>query len=357
MKIDSFILKLQNEIDKRIKIASDSLLVNDTTTAKEHMDWVITATDIINKSKKKPNKLKWAIAVGLATVFLIGLGLAIRIPETNISVDVIAKSVSFHINKAWVLNNRFYPSELNVTNLEEVNAAGINIKITKKQPFDFNLKGPGIVADKLEFSTNAEITIRLQDTSQNFIIKNDTFVTDIQVKKARLNIDNGLLDTAVDFEIPEIFKIRSSPSVAIPIDIMLADTAGWSFKDIRIADINFLEESNPGSGKFISSILSGNIKVLETEEDTRLEEGDWLNLENLKSRRSQITKSGSHLIIHIEGEVSEARAGSELFEKKLNPSLLEYLYYAKSFAFFWSVIVFIFSLTWSIKNTIFTNQL
>jgi len=96
--------------------------------------------------------------------------------------------------------------------------------------------------------------------------------------------------------------------------------------------------------------------VLETDKETILQKGDWLLLDNLKNRRLQITKSSSGLRIHIEGEVSKANSGSELFEKQLNPSIIEYLYYAKSFAFFWSAIVFLFSFIWSLRNTIFSNE-
>lgn len=356
MKRDFSILKLQEEINKRIKITSDALLKNDKAKARENIEWIEIATNLSAKIKKRPNKVKWAIIVGLVSVFLMGLGLTLRIPKTNISADIETKSVSLKLKKEWILDNRFSVSELNITNLKEVYAAGANIKITKEQPFNMNLKGNNILIDKIVFSPNADITIQLQNNLSNFIIKNDTLITGVQVTEAHLNIDGGQVDTILNFEIPEIFNIKSFPSVAVPIDIMFVDTANWSFRDVSISEINFLEESVPGSGKFISSITSGNVKILEIDKDTKLEEGDWLLLENLKNRRIQIAKTISGLKIHVEGEVSKASAGSELFGKKLNPTIIEYLYYAKSFAFFWSSIVFLCSMIWSLKNTIFSNE-
>lgn len=356
MKTNLSIVKLQEEINERIHTALEALLKNDITKAKENIEWASTATDIIAKTKKKPNKIKWAIMVGLISLFIIGLGLVIKIPSANISVDIVTNSVHFKLQNEWVLNNRFSFSGLNITNLKLVRSAGANIDISAEQPFSINFKGDHLVADKLTFSPGADITIQLHDSSQHFIVKNDTLVTGIQVQRAHISTGNGLLDTSVNFEVPEIFNIESFPSAAVPIDIMITDTSAWSFKDMRISEISFLEESSPGTGLFISSIISGNIKVLEIDKDTPLEEGDWLTLSDIKTRRMKISRAASNLLIHIEGEVSRARAGTELFEKTLNPSALEYLYYAKSFAFFWSAIVCISSLVWSVKNSILSDQ-
>lgn len=355
MKIHFSIGELHKEIQRRIKIASDSLLENDIPTAKENIEWVQIAKDIIEQSKKKPTKVKWAIIVGIVSVLLIGLGFSIRIPTTNLSVDIVTRSVSFKLEKEWVLNNRFSLSELTITNLREVSVRGPNIHLIQEQPFTINLKGENIIIDKFVFSSNAEITIRFLNNTYAFIVKNDTLVTDVQVGKAQVTIDNSLLDTAVNFEIPELFHIKSFPSVTIPIDILLIDTATWRFRDMWISDINFLEETTPGSGQFISAIRSGQVKVLEIDKVMQLEEGDWLILENLKNRRIQLRKSELGLVLHMEGEVSQAKGGSELFEKNLNPTLIEYLYYAKTVGFFWSAIVFMCSFIWSLRNTLFSS--
>lgn len=350
------IADLQKEINRRVKIASESLLQNDVPGAKENIEWIDTATDLIAKSKKKSNTIIWAASVGLISIFFIGIGFSLRIPTTNLSIDIITRGIRFKLTEDWVLNNRFLVSELAITNLREVSARGANINVVKNQSFDLNVKGENIIVDKLMFSSNATIRIQSEDKGYAFIVNNDTLVTDIQVGKAHVNIDNGLLlDTALNFEIPELFHITSFASKAIPIEIKLVDTTGWIFRDMLISDIEFMEESTPGSGNFISSIISGKVRVLEVDQEIQLQQGDWLLLKNLVNRRIQLTKSIAGIFIHIEGEVSQAKAGSELFEKKINPTIVEYLYHAKSFAFFWSAIVFMCSFIWSLKNTIFLN--
>lgn len=356
MRNDDSLRKLERQINERIKIAYDALLKNDKTTALENIEWVKTASIVIGKLKKKPNNIRAGIIVGLISVFLIGLGLTLKMPAMNVSIDIITKSVTLKLKKDWITSTRFSVSQLSISNLKEVSAPGANIKVTNSQPFDMELKGDNIVLDKFGLSSNSEITIQTENNNQAFLIKNDRLSTDVQVGKANLHINNAQVDTALNFEVPETFKIKSFPSVAIPISIMFTDTTDWRFRDMLISNITFLEESLPGSGKFVSSIVSGTLKILEIDKEIALEEGDWLLLENLANRRLEITKSNSELKIHVEGIIAKAKAGSELFEKELNPSILEYLYYTKFMAFFWSCVVFIFTLIWSIKNALFSNQ-
>jgi hypothetical protein len=232
----------------------------------------------------------------------------------------------------------------------------VNINIKDNQPFNLNIVGSRIGMDNIGLSANSEMTIHLQNNEQNFLIKYDSLNTDLQISNARININDGQLDTNVDYKIPEIFNVKSFPSIAMPINITFIDTSNWIIRDLPISEVNFLEERSPGTGKFNSSIISGKIKILETEKEYVLEEGDWLNLNHPKCRRIQISKVNNSIKIHIEGEVSKASAGAELFEQKLNPTIVEYLYYAKSFAFFWACLVFMWSLIWSVKNSIFSNN-
>lgn len=353
MKKDTTLFKLKQEINKRLKIATDSLLHDDKAKAKENIEWVDIATTLSDKAEKKSDKRKIPILIGLISIFLIGLGLILKIPKANIVVDIVTKNVALKLNKEWLISNRFSSPEVTIDNLKEVSSPGMNIEVKKDKPFSIDLKGKDIVVNNFRLSPGTEFLIQLQDSLQYFKIKNGSLTTAIQAGTARVNINDGQIDTNLNVRIPQLFTIKSFQSVAVPISIMLRDTSQWKFRDISISGIDFLEESPPGSGKFISSIISGNVKVLETDKETRLEEGDWLLLKKLQNRRIQITKSDSNLKIHFEGEVSNVRAGSELFEKNLKPTIIEYLYYAKSFAFFWSCVVFIWSLLWGFKNTLF----
>ena len=354
MKNEAF-NKLQHEINKRVKVAADSLLNNDQVTAKENVEWIQLATDLVDKIERRRNKIRISVIIGLLSVFLIGLGFTVRMPRTKVAVDVITKNTHLILKKNWTIDNRFSSSELNISNLREVYWAGANIKIMNEQPFAFELKGQDIVLDKIVLDSSSELTIQLRDGRQNFIIKSDSLGTDVQVGKAHLTIGDVQLDTLLNSEIPQIFKVKSFKSRVMPVIISLSDTARWSMKDILISDISFSEESVPGTGKFISSIASGRVKILEIDKEVKLEEGDWLLFKGLNISRIQITKANSDLKIHIEGAASDASVGSELLKKKLNPTIIEYLYYAKSFAFFWSCIIFIWSLLWSLKVTLFSK--
>lgn len=352
MKDEFSINKLQKEIKRRIKQASDALLNDDKKTAQENLDWVNISDKLIDEYKKKPNKVKLSIIIGLATVLLIGLGLAIKIPKTNISLDAAITSVTLTLNSAWTIENRFSFSELNIDNLKEVDATFK--KIEHSAPFDMDLKGNRITMDNIALSPKSIITIQIEDSNQNFILKQDSLDAQIQISKAHVSI-NDEFDTDVNYEIPEILNIKSFPSIATPITISFSDTNNWSFMNIPVSEINFQEETPPGSGKFNSTILSGKIKILEIGKEYPLEEGDWLSLKHLECKRIKISKIKNLIKIHIEGRVDKVSTRTGLFEQNLKPSIAEYLYYAKTFAFFWSCIIFMWSLLWSLKNSIFTK--
>ncbi|NEU08449.1 hypothetical protein GZH53_09025 [Flavihumibacter sp. R14] len=346
---------LRHEIDRRIKIVADSLLSNDQVKAKENMEWIELATAVGDKLNKRPYKIKIALVIGLVSVLLIGLGLTLRTPRTKISVHLISKNIGVTLQKRWTLNNRFSSSELSISNLREFYWAGANIRVRNGQPFTLEINGQDIVIDKFDLDSNSEFTIQIIGNKPNFTFKDESLVTDIQFANGRINVNDAQLDTTLNSEIPQLINIRSFKSKGMPVNVMLSDTSNWNIRDIPISDIRFWEESLPASGKFLSSIVSGSVKVLEIDREVELQQGDWLLFDDLRLNRIQLAKTGSHLTVHLEGDVAKASVGSEMFQRVLNPTIIEYLYYAKSFAFFWSSMIFIWSLLWSFKNTLFNR--
>lgn len=355
MKDDSTLAKLQEEANRRLKLAKEALLNDDKDTARNNIEWVNLSSSIIEKYSKKPDVRKLSIIIGLATIMLIGAGLVIKIPKTNVSIDLTTSSVSMKLKKDWTISNRFVPTYLSISNVREIYGAGAGVNIKNGEPFGVGFTGKGISVSELGFPVDTEISILIKDTIQNLIIKNAALNTDVQVGKARMDINDGQEERLFDYQIPEIITVKTFSSVAVPVIVSISDTSSWSFRGMSVSDINFLEESPVGSGKFTSSIISGKIKILETEQEYALDEADWLHLAAIENRKMQLSKSGKVLKLHLEGQVSEVRAGSELFEKTLNPSVAEYMYYAKSFAFFWSCVVFIWSMIWSVKNSVFSK--
>ena len=116
MKDEFSISELQQGIKKRIKDSTDALLNNDKKTAQENLEWVDLSNKLIDKYKRKPNKIKLSIIIGLASVLFISLGLIIRLPRINVSLDIETRSVTFTLKDKWTINNRFSVSELNINN-------------------------------------------------------------------------------------------------------------------------------------------------------------------------------------------------------------------------------------------------
>jgi hypothetical protein len=118
-------------------------------------------------------------------------------------------------------------------------------------------------------------------------------------------------------------------------------------------EIGFLEESRPGSGHFGSVILSGNVKLPDTGKTENLGKWDHLILKGVQSRRIEFSNAENGIHVFFEGTVSKVLVGPQGFEKNLTPTYLEYIYHQQRLGFFWSVIVFLWGMLWSIRHMIF----
>ena len=84
-----------------------------------------------------------------------------------------------------------------------------------------------------------------------------------------------------------------------------------------------------------------------------LREGDLLTVR--PAATAVLEAKGDKGVIHmsVNGAVSALRVGDSATKTELAPSYLEYLYNKKSLAFFWSAIVLLWGLIWSVRNTVY----
>ena len=103
-----------------------------------------------------------------------------------------------------------------------------------------------------------------------------------------------------------------------------------------------------------SGLKSGTARFNDTAWPVlELREGDFLSMR--PAATAILDAKGAKGVIHmtVNGAVSALRVGDSATSTELAPSYLEYLYNKKSLAFFWSAIVFLWGLIWSVRNTIF----
>lgn len=360
MKIDKNIIKhFKSEREKRIKDASQKLLGEQEgglEGAKSDLDWIDTSSRLIASTQK--NKTIWAIVGGVICVLLVGSAWSVHLFTTQISFEVVTENVNLILSQNWSSDYQFISDKIFINNLLKVNAPGLNPPINidlKGESVVMDLEGKDIIFNKLILMANAEVELNLQGDNLNFFIKRSPTNGEITIQKAnfRLEIGERISERTLDFEIPETINFETVKTVADPVRIEFRSKENWRLRGLQVQTIGFLEEYPFGSGNFESVIQSGQVTVLETGFTEDLRESDCLTLKKVRSRRLEISRVDKGIKVFFEGSVKEIRMGPKNFQKNLTPTWLEYLYHQQRLAFFCSAVGFLWTMLWSIRNTIF----
>jgi hypothetical protein len=158
-----------------------------------------------------------------------------------------------------------------------------------------------------------------------------------------------------EIDIPETVEFAVTRPQSVPSQLTVHSPGPWSLGRPQTTNLSFTREELKGAGErwLMSGIKSGTARFSDTAWPVLdLREGDLLTMRPTKS--AVLDAKGDKGVIHmtVNGAVSGFRVGDST-KTELAPSYLEYLYNKKSLAFFWSAIVFLWGLIWSVRNTIF----
>jgi hypothetical protein len=311
--------------------------------------------------KPSPGRdVKKAIVIAFICVLAAGLLWYLRVPRIHVLVDVHSDVVAFELNEPWQLERRLRASQMRIEYLESIRAPALGVNIDSRNGDAWiDLSGGQIELHRAVFDAGGYLEIDSGAEQMEWYFKNASLRGDLLIKgTVLLSAGNRPDRLAVDgvrqsIEVPETVHIRSGESGMIPSVVRIRPLDGWGFRDIRVNRLSFFRErvSTPGSIGFESAIRKGSVAIHETSSETDLKEGDRLVLEGVAGRLTRV-EQGTALRIAFEGTVEKLLTGPEGFEHNLAPSYLEYLYVRKPLTFFWSAVVFMWGMLWSILKWI-----
>jgi hypothetical protein len=349
--IKNFKKERKVRIEKVKKFLSD----NDYKNAKENLDWIQASFTIENISRG-PRTLFWSTLIIVISIIIIGICIFIRIPTAHISLNITTSTVNFQLSRNYMLTTSSRITELGISNLVELNSPGF-IKKTK-EPFEMTLKGNGIGLSRITLPSNTQVTINQTNDRLSILLKGIKLNTTIFTNDAHLFIDNKLqrIIKSGTSEPIDIKSLYASLTEGAFTKITIKDTSTWKLNNLTIQDLSFDNYEMDTILKNISTIFSGKISILETGQQKNLEEGDWLIIQGLRNKKTQINEENGKIKIMLEGSVNGLYAGtSKEFERNLMPTLIEYFYYSRSVGLFWGSMVFLWSILWSLKNIVFKS--
>lgn len=303
---------------------------------------------------------KKAIVIAFICILAAGLLWYLRVPRIHVLVDVHSDVVAFELNEPWQLEDHLGARQLRVEYMESIRAPALGVDLDSSTGDAWiDLSGGQIELHRAVFAAGGYLEIEGGPEQMDWYFKNASFKGNLLLKGAVLlsagNRPDSLAINGIrqSIEIPETVHIKSGDKGMIPSVVRIHPLDGWGFRDIRVNSLSFFREraSTPGSTGFESAIRKGSVEIHETSSQTDLKEGDRLLLEGIAGRLVRV-EQGSALRIAFEGTVEKLLTGPEGFERNLAPSYLEYLYVRKPLTFFWSAVVFLWGMLWSILKWI-----
>jgi hypothetical protein len=349
--------QLQQGADDNTAEAARLLLEeNNTAAARKHLEWAQLAGEVIKRERKPPHTLYLAGGFALLCLSLVGLSWSISKGDNPILLDLEVDSFSLHLPQAWHGDNLDITTQhLSVDNIERIQAGGLGIDAA----FEFlEAEGPALALHQLHLAQGAEVEVRGTTRGFSLFIKNTTVEGSLQVHRAWIKLagDNNLIEqdihTPSNALPPEFIRFNgvSGGKWNVPVRLDAEIDTPWRLARMHTNHLNFSREEPPGSGQTFSTIRKGRLKLPEVGRDIELFEADILELSNVRSARLIIEGSDKFVRLQFQGEVDRIRAGPEGFVKDHTPAWLEYFYYHKQLAFFWSALVFLWGLLWKLRS-------
>lgn len=342
--------RFANIIQPKIRQSLKSLNEGDFKTAKEGLEWINIYNELSRISAEK-NKIKWSSIIIILSLILISLSIYIRIPIANIISSIKVQSIAFRLNKNYSTDINIKSKYFIINNIDTLSALNNNLIDKLQDKSELEITGLDLIIKKIEIDSGSIVEIVQKDGGIGIYIRNGQITTSVGLRNCLLI--NDLDTTKINIlknEPTESVKFISKVSMVEPTFMYIDNIQNVNLRNISATNISFLQEDPAGSGNFISTILNGQIKILETNQTVQIENPEQLILDIDKLNRLGISISKNALSTTFESRIKSCKIGVDPFLKEIKPNILQFLYFNNEIALLWSSLLFLWGLMWSIKK-------
>jgi len=317
--------------------------------AKDKLAYAKIAKHLLAGEEASPSRHYLAIVISFLCLLLAGFALTVHVPSTEVGLEIEAGTVSFQLERGWENNAPLSIQSIYINNLEDFIVPFLDLDNT---PEVIEITGKNLVLPVFGLSAGAQIEMELQGEKLSMYIDNGVFRGEIYAADAHLLLEGESETREINIldGIPETLQFVSQKQTLDPVKVELGVSEMWNISAMQVYKLDFAKESFPSSGNFVSTIKKGKVKLLETGQSVEINKGEFLHFMANNSKRFEITRKGDKLNVIFSGTVNSIKAGPEGFERNLAPTWLEYLHHQKQLTLFWSSVVFLWGLFWSVRN-------
>lgn len=362
----------QDSSPDRYRLAEEHLQAGRFAEGLEELQ-IAEAIEKVERQKRAALRKRTIANTGLVTVLALSLGLLIKIPATDIILSVESNGFDFtsaHPGETLLLKSTIESTGIRIADTDYFDALPIGHPALLRAPGDLPASGDiKLMANSI---TLGDLTVTPANDSTSFTI--DQYQSNIDIytdaKSLSGHIDFHLpsqrpgaftatidgiaspLNTGVNSEHSQTryFRTRPQADLVVPRSIQLLGVDSLSLVIENLSTAEFSRQYPPGSGKTQSTVLAGNLVLLDTGEEIEIRADESLDFECRDCTQHAIFLEKDRLRFTLRGSVEELNWGYRERQSNQVPSVLEYLYLNQKIAMLWGAVLFIYGFIWRFKR-------
>ncbi len=314
-------------------------------------------------AQRRRNRRREVLIVGAGAVLLVSALTGVRVPRTEIELDLQVSQLTFTLPAANAIADPLAVTSLGVSNLQAIELPRSRLREGGRYTEPSILlsvaasgRRGSVNLDGLALPAGAEVSLRKSKVPGEYelFISNSNAVITTSVDGPVRVVIGGRLDESVDFPIPR--QVRLSPSRGVvKVDLALADTSKLALsyqlpiRRLQLSRIDEFTQSDEPVVRSISTIHSGTLYLESIDGEARpLRSGEGLQFREADGELRALELGGEYIALQFVGQVRGMTVGSGSVKRSLMPTLYEWLVARHRLPFLWGTTVYVFGLIMSV---------
>ena len=339
--------RLKQAIQQKRELAAKALLIDrDTQRAQAHLAWIEAAQRLLPAEPPRVwRKLGPVLVIAGLCLLLAALAASLHPSNNPVRLEVEAEGISFKLIKPWALETAWSVTRIDAQEITSVSTSQYGDR--KAQQMRFEATSASL--EKLVISAGAVLELESTPEGWRLFLSQGAIDGDIMVSKGFLQVDGGPDEVlqSKPGEPQEVLRFsgnrNSQDAVPLRLDIAGKPVNG-KLAELAVTGLRFNRELGPGTGQWISTIISAKGKFQHQADAFELAEGDELQWVDAQSQRCSLLREGNHINMLFHGTVSRLSGGPQGYVEDLTPTWLDIVTHHKKILGLWAAVAFLWPL-------------
>lgn len=355
MRID----ELRGHREAALAQATAALRRGDIQSAHEALQAARAYADLLAAHPLRPHRTAVTLTL-LGGFVLLVVGSLLLIPQAwlvhpTYILDITASSASLVFRQPLELEPALSGTDAEVREPDSVTATALSARFEGKS-VTVSLHGQTVTLSQLGLKPSGTLSFTRSAKALVVDLHGDVVSAGLLVQGAdasagvRPRGDDTATTTGLDAsEIPERVMFDASGRGSVPLEVALDSPQPWTLRGLKPVDVRFVDQVPlNGRDEVVSSVLDGQIRLLDTDREVKLEVGDSLILDGLETKRFEVSSDKDAVHVRIEGKIRSVMTGPRGLESDLGPSLLQWIASNAVWRSIIAIVVSLFSLAWAL---------